>query len=83
MQAVIPFARAARAVPVAGHPTMTAVLVVAELRAVTLRTKLHRVSERDRCPVGQMQSCIAILRVMACDARQATVIQFQALMKLI
>ena len=48
MQAVIPFARSARKIPVSGHPPVAAVLVIAELCPMTLRTKLHRIGERDR-----------------------------------
>ena len=80
---VIPFARAARAIPISGHPPVAAVLVIAELRAVTLRTKLHRIGERDRRPIGQMQPGIAALRVMTRDAGELSVIQLQALMELI
>jgi hypothetical protein len=67
---VIPLPRPPRKIPVPGHSTMAAVLVVAVLRTMALGTKSHRLFPGDRGAVRQMQGCIVVIDVVTSDTGQ-------------
>ena len=80
---VITLARAFGEVPVTRHAAMGPVLVVSKLRTVTLSTQLHCVCVGNGTAVSKMQSCVAVLSIVARSAGQLSVIKNEALMEII
>ncbi len=74
-QAVVPDARTTFEIPVAPHPPVRAVVVVALLRAVALSALLHRAGKREGCSVGQPQR-VAIVAVVAGETTHVAVREF-------
>lgn len=65
VNAVIALSRPNGQIPVSGHATVSSMLVVTKLRAVALSTKLHGRRVLNGRPICKMQSCVAVLRIMA------------------
>jgi len=81
--AVIASPAAARQIPVSVHAAVRTVLIIAELRAVTLRTQRHRIGVVELRAIRQMQLRVTARILMARHTSQLPVLELQPLMKLI
>lgn len=83
VEAMIPLSRSSSQIPVARHPAMAAVLIIAELNPMALRTQRHGVGVIHRAAIRQMQSRVSVAGIMTGHTRQLTMAVVQTSMKLV
>lgn len=82
IDAVVARARPLGKIPISFHAAMRAVLVIAELRAVTLCAQRHDICELHFALICEPQR-VVIARIVTGKTRQRAVVIYQALMKFI
>ncbi len=82
VDAVIAHSSTDREIPVAGHPAVRSMVVVACLRSVALPAELHGVAHRDPSAVGAVKRRL-IADQVAARARQLAVAERERLVELV
>ncbi len=75
--AMVSLSWSAAQVPITAHTAVGAMVVIALLRAVTLRAQLHRIRQSDQASIGQVQ-LVARARFVTRRAGQRSMLHAQA-----
>lgn len=81
VDAIVALPRTFTEIPVAGHSTVRAMLIVAILRAMALSAKLHHFGVRDGFAIREPKRRVAIVRTVAGNASEVAVAAGDMLMK--